>query len=49
MIQAAYGIGYAHHAGLVHCDIKPQNLLVTPEFNLKVTDFGIAKALNTRQ
>ena len=31
MIQACAGIGYAHRAGLVHCDVKPQNLLVTPD------------------
>ena len=45
IIQAAAGIGYAHRAGLVHCDIKPQNMLVTPDQRLKVTDFGIARAL----
>lgn len=45
MIQASAGIGYAHRAGLVHCDIKPQNMLVTPELQLKVVDFGIARAL----
>lgn len=47
MIQACAGIGYAHRAGLVHCDVKPQNLLVTPDMRLKVTDFGIARALAT--
>lgn len=47
MIQACGGIGYAHRAGLVHCDIKPHNMLVTPEGRLKVTDFGIARALST--
>ena len=47
MIQACGGIGYAHRAGLVHCDVKPHNLLVTPEGRLKVTDFGIARALST--
>lgn len=47
MIQACAGIGYAHRAGLVHCDVKPQNLLVTPDMRLKVTDFGIARALST--
>lgn len=45
MIQACAGIGYAHRAGLVHCDIKPQNMLVTPDMHLKVVDFGIARAL----
>lgn len=45
MIQACAGIGYAHRAGLVHCDIKPQNMLVTPDMRLKVVDFGIARAL----
>ncbi|RME06882.1 MAG: serine/threonine protein kinase [Anaerolineae bacterium] len=44
-IQACAGIGYAHRAGLVHCDVKPQNMLVTPDRRLKVTDFGIARAL----
>ncbi len=47
MIQACAGIGYAHRAGLVHCDVKPQNMLVTPDMRLKVTDFGIARALST--
>lgn len=44
-IQACAGIGYAHRAGLVHCDIKPHNMLITPDHRLKVTDFGIARAL----
>jgi len=43
--QACSGIGYAHRAGIVHCDIKPQNMLVTPDQHLKVVDFGIARAL----
>ncbi len=47
MIQACAGIGYAHRAGLVHCDVKPHNMLVTPDHRLKVTDFGIARALAT--
>jgi serine/threonine-protein kinase len=45
IVQACAGIGYAHRAGLVHCDVKPHNMLVTPEGRLKVTDFGIARAL----
>jgi serine/threonine protein kinase len=49
MVQACAGIGYAHRAGLVHCDIKPHNMIVTPDGRLKVTDFGIARALSTIQ
>lgn len=45
MIQACAGVGYAHRAGLIHCDIKPHNMIVTPDQRLKVTDFGIARAL----
>lgn len=47
IIQACAGVGYAHRAGLIHCDIKPHNMLVTPDHRLKVTDFGIARALAT--
>lgn len=47
--QACEGIGYAHRAGLVHCDVKPHNMLVTPDGRLKVTDFGIARALASIQ
>lgn len=47
MTQACAGIGYAHRAGLVHCDVKPHNMLVTHDQRLKVTDFGIARALSS--
>ncbi|GAB1471831.1 hypothetical protein MASR2M66_27090 [Chloroflexota bacterium] len=47
IIQACAGVGYAHRAGLVHCDIKPHNMLVTKDMRLKVTDFGIARALSS--
>lgn len=49
IVQACLGIGYAHRAGLVHCDVKPHNMLVTPDMRLKVTDFGIARALASIQ
>jgi serine/threonine protein kinase len=40
--QAAQGLGYAHEKGLVHRDVKPGNLLVTPEGKTKVIDLGLA-------
>lgn len=45
MIQICAGVGYAHRAGLVHCDLKPQNILVGRDNRVKITDFGIARAL----
>lgn len=44
-IQICAGIGYAHRAGLAHADVKPQNILITNEEKVKITDFGIAHAL----
>lgn len=47
MVQACAGLGYAHRAGIVHCDVKSQNILITPDQRLKITDFGIARALSS--
>lgn len=46
VIQTCAGIGYAHRANLVHCDVKPHNILVTPDDRVKVADFGIARAIS---
>lgn len=40
--QAARGLQYAHDLGLVHRDVKPGNILVTPEGHAKVSDIGLA-------
>lgn len=46
-IQISSALLTAHKNNLIHRDIKPQNILVTPEEKVKVTDFGIAKSLTT--
>ncbi len=44
--QICAGVGHAHRHGLVHCDLKPHNILLTPEGKVKVADFGIARAFH---
>jgi len=49
MAQTAEALGVAHEAGIVHRDVKPANLMVTPDRRVKVTDFGIARAGDSAQ
>jgi serine/threonine-protein kinase len=47
-IQIANGIQAAHDRGIIHRDIKPQNVIITTDGKAKVTDFGIAKAVSSQ-
>ncbi len=48
-IQVCAAVGFAHERGIIHCDVKPQNVLVLPDGQVKVTDFGIARAFTPQE
>ena len=44
--QVALGLAHAHKRGVIHCDIKPSNLLLAPDGRIKIADFGLAQAIH---
>ena len=49
MLQITDGMAHAHDAYIIHRDIKPQNIIILENGIIKITDFGIAMALNSTQ
>ena len=43
-IRVAEGLDFAHRAGFVHGDVTPHNVLISPEMDVKITDFGVSQA-----
>lgn len=46
--QLFLAVDYAHHQGVFHRDLKPENIMITPEGKVKVMDFGLARAIDSK-
>jgi len=49
MLQLTDGMAHAHDSYIIHRDLKPQNIMITDDGGIKITDFGVAMALNETQ
>ena len=49
MLQLTDGMAHAHDSYIIHRDLKPQNVMIKDDGQIKITDFGIAMALNSTQ
>ena len=49
ILQITDGIAHAHDSYIIHRDLKPQNIMIKDDGQIKITDFGIAMALNSTQ
>jgi serine/threonine-protein kinase len=47
--QALQGAAYAHHMGVVHRDLKPDNIFLTHKQEVKIMDFGVAKIIDSKE
>jgi len=49
MLQVAKALEHAHHQGFIHRDVKPKNIMITPDGVVKLADMGLARAVSDRE